>query len=536
MATAQKTFDIAREAEGEDRATRTNAGVEVALTQKATTDAFTVELSKSVVEGRAIEDDTKALATEAEKPGADQAAIAARGRAVALRALKHFGSWHQDAAAEALSGTDTDVIEYLRTGWDRAATYEARQKVSALASSSPYEAVRTAAAEVLEGTDEQILDFYTTDQHRVANADYRIAVSKHFNDGGPGVREAARKALEDGSPQALVGFLNSGQYEARQADERVVASTAYNEGGPEVRSAAKIALAGSPNEVQTFVQAGRYMADRKDQLAANHIAQVQRLLAEGQKIAAEARTNSYLAAQAAAEATGAAAEAENARNDAARSATEAQGYANEADKAADRAETSAAKAKTSATTARAAAHRAEQDAAVATESAARAEFSAQYARVSAKSAAQASDDARQSALDAGKSAAEADAFAKAAWKDAVKKREVELAEQSRLAEEARRKQQEDENKPPCYLHPTRDHLPPCALAGGKLGHPPIDPMMKEVVWEILGLNDAKDCIKNPSLSKCALAAMAVLPVGKAKLVKKGLTPLRILPTVRARQE
>ncbi|MFD5543929.1 polymorphic toxin-type HINT domain-containing protein [Streptomyces sp. NPDC127079] len=519
--TAQKTFDIARETEAEDLKTRTNAGVESAMTHKATADTFTVEVSKTVLEGQSITDDTKALAAEARRPDTDETAIAVKGRAVALRALKYFGSWRKDAAAQALSGSDADVIAYLRTGWDKAVADETRQQVSDLASGSPYAAVRTAATEALNGSAQQILDFYTSGQHQVANADYRVAVSKLFNDGGPGVKEAAKKALEDGSTQALLGFLNNGQYAALQTDERVTASKLYNDGGPEVKAAAKIALAGSVDEVHTFVEAGQYMADRKDQLASNHIAQVERLIAEGLEIAANARRNSHLAAQAAFEAKGAAADAEKAKNDAAQSATEAAGYAAEADKAADRAETSATKAKTSATTARAAANRADQDAVAAEESAAQAEFSADYARASATSAAQASDDARQSALDAGKSSAEADELAEAAWKDVVKKREVELAEERRLAEEARKKQRDAENKPKCYIPMNRDSLPPCALAGQDLVFPTIDPVMKELAWEVLGLNDAKDCIENPKLGKCALAAMSFLPIGKLKLIKKG---------------
>lgn len=521
VTTAQKTFAIARETEAEDLKTRTNAGVESAMTQKATADTFTVEVSKTVVEGQSIVDDTKALAVATGKPDANEAVIAAKGRAVALRALKYFGSWRKDAAAQALSGTDADVIAYLKTGWDKAVADETRQQVSDLASDSSYAAVRTAAAEALNGTARQILDFYTSGRHQVANADYRVAVSKLFNDGGPGVKEAARTALEDGSTQALLGFLDNGQYAARQTDERVTASKLYNDGGPEVQSTAKIALAGPADEVHSFVAAGQYMADRKDQLANNHIAQVERLIAEGREIAAGARRNSHLAAQAAFEAKGAAADAEKAKNAAAQSATEAAGYAADADKAADRAETSATKAKASATTARAAADRAGRDAAAAEESAAQAEFSADYARASATSAAQASDDARQSALDAGKSSTEADELAKAAWKDVVTKRETELAEERRLAEEARRKQRDAENRPKCYIPVNRDSLPPCALAGQELVFPTIDPVMKELAWEVLGLNDAKDCIKNPGLGKCALAAMSFLPVGKLKLLKKG---------------
>lgn len=52
--------------------------------------------------------------------------------------------------------------------------------------------------------------------------------------------------------------------------------------------------------------------------------------------------------------------------------------------------------------------------------------------------------------------------------------------------------------------------------------PTIDPTMKEFAWEILGLNDAKACAKNPSLGQCTLAAMSLLPVGKLKLLKEGV--------------
>ncbi|MEU3826595.1 polymorphic toxin-type HINT domain-containing protein, partial [Streptomyces sp. NPDC029080] len=491
-----------------------------AMTQKAAADTFTVDLSQSVVEGQAIVDDTKALSEEADKPDVDEAALAVKGRAVALRALKYFGSWRQDAAVQALSGTDADVLAYLRTGWDQAVTAETRQQVADLVSDSPYEAVRTAAAAALDGTDEQIRDFYTTGQHQAANADYRVAVTKLANDGGPGVKENAKAALADGSTTALLDFLNKGQYAAQQADERVTATQLYDDGGPEVRSAAKIALAGSPDEVHQFVQSGQYMAAQQDGLADTHVAQMQRLLAEGQVIAATARKNSALAAQAAAEAKNASDQADLAKKDAEHSAEQAQGYAAEADAAADRAETSAKQAKASAVTARAAADRAAQDAAAAGESAAQAEFSADYARSSAAEAADARDQAKADALAAGKSADQAAKESAAAWTDVVEKREAEEAEARRLAAEKRKK--EEESKPKCYIPVNRDSLPPCAMAGQELVFPTIDPQMKEFAWEILGLNDARDCIKNPTLGKCALAAMSVLPLGKLKLVKKAV--------------
>lgn len=44
--------------------------------------------------------------------------------------------------------------------------------------------------------------------------------------------------------------------------------------------------------------------------------------------------------------------------------------------------------------------------------------------------------------------------------------------------------------------------------------------MSAVVWELFGLNDIKDCYNDPKLSKCAVAAMMVLPVGKLKAVSE----------------
>jgi hypothetical protein len=99
----------------------------------------------------------------------------------------------------------------------------------------------------------------------------------------------------------------------------------------------------------------------------------------------------------------------------------------------------------------------------------------------------------------------------------VELREAEEAAARKRAEEARKA--ERESKPHCYLHPTRDSLPPCALAGQPITPTPIDPVMKEIVWGVTGLNEAKDCIKDPKLGKCAGMAAMVLPIGGFKALK-----------------
>ncbi|GAA3022733.1 hypothetical protein GCM10010448_00540 [Streptomyces glomeratus] len=521
-------FTIARKTEAEDLATRTNAAMESAQSQKDATDTFTSQLAQVALEDKRIGQDTAALAAEADKPGADTTTIAAKGRALALRALKQYGSWRQEAAARALSGDDTDVLDYLRTGAQQAQSDEIRQQVTDLAQSSPYDSVRAAASEALEGSDEQIRDFYTTGQYTVATADYRVLVSQINNAGGPAVKDASKAALADGSPQAMMSFLNGGQYQARNQDERVLASKLVNDGGPEVQAAAKTALTGPADELHEFIEVGQYMADRKDKLTQTHTAQMQRLLDEADGIAALARQDSYLAAKAAATAKNAKDEANEAAAEAKKNSEQAGKYAQDAKKSADQAQTSANQAAESAKTARNAADRADQDAANADESAAQAEFSAAYARDSASAADDAADDARNDAIAAGKSATEANTEASKAWSDVATKRKAEEAAARKQAEELRKQQREQEkqakNKKHCIAYMSRDSLPPCALAGQPLELPQASPDLAKLLlkggMEVLGITDLIDCAKEPTLGKCTLAVAGVLPVGKLKLLKK----------------
>ncbi|MFE9570296.1 polymorphic toxin-type HINT domain-containing protein [Streptomyces sp. NPDC006692] len=526
VATAKSVFALARETETEELNTRTNAAVERAKSNKAAGDEFTRQLAQVALEDANIASDTAALAAEADKDGADLKSIATKGRVVALRALKQYGSWRQEAAAQALSGTDTEVIAYLRTGAKKAASDEARQQVSDLASASPYEAVRSAATNVLKGTDQEVRDFLTTGQYDVASTDYRVLISKINNEGGPSVKEASKAALADGSAKAMATFLNSGQYQARNTDERVIATKLVNDGGPEVKGAALAALQGPADELHTFVEAGQYMADLKDQLTANHVAQVQRLINEADGIAATAQQNRWLAAQAAADANQAKDEANKAAAEAEKNRKLAVGYADAAKTSAAQAEASANQAAKSATTARNAANAADSEAAAAGESAAQAEFSATYAHNSARAARGSAAEAEASASAAGKSADEAHTIASQVWNDTYNKRVAEEAELRRLAEEQRK--QQEQNKPKaheCIQFMSRDSLAPCKYdKNAVIVTPSVDPKLAKLLlqggMEVLGITDVIDCVKDPSLGQCTMAVLGVLPVGKLKLLKK----------------
>ncbi|MFJ5798597.1 polymorphic toxin-type HINT domain-containing protein [Streptomyces decoyicus] len=104
-----------------------------------------------------------------------------------------------------------------------------------------------------------------------------------------------------------------------------------------------------------------------------------------------------------------------------------------------------------------------------------------------------------------------------------KKRESEVAEARRKAEEARKEQEKQKaaKKLHCVSHTGNEiaGLLPCVLSGGDVT-PVIDPTLTAVVWEITGLNDLRECIKNPAFGACTAFAISVLPIGKVKLLKK----------------
>ncbi|MFD9359557.1 polymorphic toxin-type HINT domain-containing protein, partial [Streptomyces sp. NPDC060031] len=528
--TAKKVFAIARDAEAADLATRTETAIERAKSRKAQAEEYVAKAAAEQLDVLALNTTATALKAEADKPDVDVKATAAKGRALALKALKLRGPWSQEEAGRALAGTDAAVVEYLRSGWNRAGGHEVHERVYQLSTQSPYPGVRTAAANALKGSDQQVADFYASGQYVSGTDDLAVRVSQINNTGGPSVKDASRAALAKGTGQAMSSFVNVGQYTARRTDEEVIASKLVTAGGPEVKAAAKIALAGPADQLHEFVTVGQYMADRKDQLAAHHVNQVDRLIAEASVIAAKAQQNRWKAAEAAAKANQASAEANNAYNEAKKSAEAAGKYATDATNSANAAQTSANQAAKSASTARAAAARADADAKAAADSAAQAEFSAQYARQSAVEANDSATLARSHATAAGKSAEEATSLALQAWGEVQKKREAEEAEARRKAEELRKKEQETAKKKEprrCIPHLTREEFGwrNCLMAPGDsvLEMPEIDPAIRDLVFELTGIADIKKCIEDPNFGDCAMAVVGVLPVGKgAKVLKWGL--------------
>ncbi|OEJ32949.1 polymorphic toxin-type HINT domain-containing protein [Streptomyces subrutilus] len=534
--TAKQVHQVALDVEKEELASRSEAALERARSEKEQTQRLISASATVARDARALDTTAEMLAAEAAKPDVDVAATAAKGRKLALDAFNLRGPWNQESAARALGGTDAEVLEYLRNGWKKAGLEEIRDRVVQLSATSPHASIRAGAVEALKGSPQQIAHFYTTGQYTAGADDLAVAVSKVTNNGGDSVKKDAKAALADGSGKALATFLEVGQYSARLSDEEVIASALVNkkdaadgtESNAEVRNAAKAALAGTPQKLHEFIVSGQYMAARKDDLTDHHRAQIGRMLAEGEIIAANAQASRWRAAEAAARANKAEADATKWAAEADKSVALATAYALDAQKSANAATKSADQAKASAVTARNAANNANRDADAAEASAAQAAFSASYARQSAKQADESAARARASAVAAGKSRDEAEAAASQAWADVKVKREAELAEAQRMAEELRKQQAEaaKNKKKPCIIPYNRDHLPPCALNQDKyeivIGKPDAElaKLLGKAAWELSGAADIEKCIKEPSLGGCVMAAAGVLPIGKLKVAGK----------------
>lgn len=205
VTTAQSVYDLARETETEDLATRTAAAIERAKDQKKADDEFTASLGRILKEAQELDAEGDRLTAEAAKPDVDIAATVAAGRKYALKVLQTRGPWSQEAAELALSGDNSAMLEYLRTGREQAEREDARERVSTMSFEAPYEAVRIAATEALKGDDQAISEFLKAGQYEAARTDNRIAVTQIHSTGAPGVKEAAEAALNNDSANALAG-------------------------------------------------------------------------------------------------------------------------------------------------------------------------------------------------------------------------------------------------------------------------------------------------------------------------------------------
>ncbi|MFG2227392.1 hypothetical protein [Streptomyces sp. NPDC048644] len=183
-------------------------------------------------------------------------------------------------------------------------------------------------------------------------------------------------------------------------------------------------------------------------------------------------------------------------------------------------------------TARNAASAADRDASSAEASAAGAEFSAGYARDSAREAHNAATRARSSAEKAGKDAKETKKAASDAWRDVEEMRSAEAAEAAddakRLREE-RAKEKEKKKGIPCAPGPGVGWC--LQLDGAYLIEMDADQAKQQLRMAgdiFIGYSDLEECIKDPTVTRCAAFAVAVTPVGKVKKAGKAIEGVEAL--------
>ncbi|MGW5254257.1 polymorphic toxin-type HINT domain-containing protein [Streptomyces sp. NPDC004012] len=358
----------------------------------------------------------------------DPQVTAAKGRQAAVNLLSSGGSWVKDAAETAVTGTDADVAEFVRSGLTIALEQDDRASVANIAETSEKPAQRQAALDMLDKPVDQVREFLRTRAYPGKEDDDRVAVGQIMAQGGPGVKAAGSKAL-DGTDADLQEFLDAGQYKAREDDDRVAVSQALAEGGPEVKAAAQAALSGPPAGLRSFLQVGLYRAKQRDANAAAHIAEINTLLMAAYKSAALAHKDAADAQKVAADARKDAATALQWADKAKKSAAQASDYSDQANKSANDAAASADRAAESAKTARNAAAAAQKDAQSAAHSAQQAEHSAAVASVYSSQASTAAYQAAASADAAGKDATAAAKASSEAMKIAADKLVAELKAQ-----------------------------------------------------------------------------------------------------------
>ncbi|MFD0277498.1 polymorphic toxin-type HINT domain-containing protein [Kitasatospora sp. NPDC127111] len=415
VAIATSVQELARKTEAEELTARTNEAVERARDLRAAYDQRQAEITKADTDRVALDEQATRLATQATAPDADPQQLTTDARRMALAVMKTRGPWSQSLAQYALSGTDEAVRAYARSGWQQAAARDERAKVRSLVNGSDIDAVNEAAEAVQNGDDAQIHSFLENGQYDVAASDYRVRIYQIMEKGERGVKEAGTAALDAGTTAALRKFLTTDQFTARVSDNRVHAYQLITNGTPEVKAAATIALEGPPTLLERYIATGQYAAQARDQLTANHVADVQRTIAESAQVAALAQQNAAEAQRVAAVARGAAEASSGFQAQAQKSAQQAAQYASQARTSAQQAAQTAAQAAQAAKTARTAQRTALSADTSARQSAAWAQSSASAAKRSADQASFAAQSARDSAAATGKSEHDADVAYKAAY-------------------------------------------------------------------------------------------------------------------------
>ncbi|MFJ7899162.1 polymorphic toxin-type HINT domain-containing protein [Streptomyces sp. NPDC096198] len=424
---AANVADLARKADAERLAEQQDEDVLAAEEANSEHETQVAQAQWEAGRIQQLDAETQQLVRDA-AASTDPQVTAAKGRQAAVNMLSSGGSWVQTAAETAVTGTDADVAEFVRTDLNTALEQDDRASVAHIAETSDKPAQQQAALDVLDKPADQVREFLRTRAYPGKEDDDRVAVAQLMAQGGPGVKAAGSKAL-DGTAADVQKFLDTGQYTAREDDDRVAVAQALAQGGPEVKAAAQAVLSGPPAGLRSFLQVGLYRAKQRDANAAAHLAEVNTLLLAAYKSAALARKDAADAQKVAATARKDATKATEWATKANQSAKQASDYSTQANKSANDAAASADRAAESARTARNAAAAAQKDAQSAARSAEQAQHSASLANGYAYQANISAYQAGESAEAAGKDAVAAAQARSEAMKIAADKLVAELKAQ-----------------------------------------------------------------------------------------------------------
>jgi hypothetical protein len=441
---AQQVYNAARAADAERVAIETEQSDQTALAASTAADQLSIADQWNATQAELRTAETNRLITEAGAAGTTPALALADARKAAIALSTDGGPWTQAASYAALTGTDAEAMQFVRTGIALAAGQDDRTTLRNLADTGTT-GFRNSANTALAGTDADVQTFLHNQNYPTRETDDRIAVNQVLAaaqlSGGTVVQKAAQQALDAGNDTALRQFLRIKQYGAAVNDERISANQilAAATSGPELKGAAQIALDGTAGMVHQFLAVGRYTAAQRDQDSATHVAEIAAYLAQAAQAASTASQNANEAQATAATARGAAdaaaGYAQQARNDFNQAST----YAAQAHQSALQAQDSATKAAQSVATAQSAAAAAQQSAHDATRSATWATASEHQAARFASDAYVSAHDAYISAHNAGLDAVAAAEAAQHAVTDATQKvndaRAAEALRQADLCEQ-----------------------------------------------------------------------------------------------------
>ncbi|MGW4060970.1 ALF repeat-containing protein [Amycolatopsis sp. NPDC004747] len=264
--------------------------------RKADTDRLVVQQGQNQQAGRdaaAAEHDAQQRADEAAAraakaktdndkllaDAADPALTVPNGRKASVYLLRNGGAAVKNAARAALSGSDDDVVTFVRSGLAVAQESDDRAAVSAIAADpNARPGLRQAARDALAGPYAGVAALLRTGDYPGRDTDDRVEVNQIMAAGGPATKSWAQNAL-DGTVADIREFLAKGRYTAHLIDLNIYVTRTLGE-GPEVRAVAQGVLDGPDSGDQHYLDVELPRARARDAFTAAHVTKVNGLVAE----------------------------------------------------------------------------------------------------------------------------------------------------------------------------------------------------------------------------------------------------------------